>query len=85
MEFQHCSCLTPGQRFLDFRSTLQITLGHVESNNDIQLSFISQGGITRKREVCKLCGWGDNVQCMFMLSVNLNYLRMDFAQWVGNT
>lgn len=64
---------------------MQITLGHVESNNDIQLSFISQGGITRKREVCKLCGRGDNVQCMFMLSVNLNYLRMDFAQWVGNT
>lgn len=29
-------------KFLDFRSTLQITLGHVESNNDVQLSFISQ-------------------------------------------
>lgn len=41
-------------KFLDSRSTLQITLGHVESNNDVQLSFISQPG---KKEAINCGGW----------------------------
>lgn len=63
-------------KFLDFRSTLQITLGHVENNNDVQLPFISQPG---EKEAVS-CRGGTNCTVKVYSSSQSHYLQNGHTQ-----